>query len=131
MKRIVILLGLGYCLSVISWTAGAEGNWRRGNLYYKEVCNGCHIQLTGKPIAPASRTQAEWSAYLKADKHASEGRANTKVSYYTSKAYRDSMEEKIQALILFFDLHSSEILVDIEAHLVHHAKDSDSPSSCM
>ena len=52
--------------------SAADGDWKRGRVYYRMVCTACHSEPAGggKAIAPTSKTKAEWAAYIQADKHA-------------------------------------------------------------
>lgn len=127
-NRVLVISTYLFCLTAVN--VSAEVNWRRGSLYFKQVCNACHEKVLGTSIAPDSYTQSEWHAYMKADSHSKLTNSNDRVSNYTNREYRDLMEPSIQSLVLFFDQKGSDILLDIEAHLVHHAKDSDMPSSC-
>ncbi|MBL4826645.1 MAG: hypothetical protein JKY66_02835 [Spongiibacteraceae bacterium] len=129
MKRNIIIVATTCLFCLAALNVYAEVNWRRGSLYFEQVCNACH-QQAGQSIAPDSRTKAEWQAYIKADNHSISNNANDRVSYYTIREYRELMEPSIPALVLFFDQQASDILLDISAHLHHHAKDSDMPSSC-
>jgi cytochrome c5 len=65
-----VLSGLVLALFALPIAAqAADGDWKRGRIYYRMVCTACHAQKGGS-IAPSTKTRAEWAAYIKADKHA-------------------------------------------------------------
>lgn len=104
-----------------------DGNWKRGHVYYRMVCTDCHkTQEVGK-IAPNSRTQAEWTAYLEADQHAN---GQDTVSKYVSKSFRASIANENKAAAKFADVPEDELLADIKAILLRSAKDGDAPTGC-
>ncbi|MBU0498894.1 MAG: hypothetical protein KJ558_04025 [Gammaproteobacteria bacterium] len=104
-----------------------EGDWKRGRVYYRGVCTTCHTAQGSSPISPNARTMDEWSAYLKADKHA--GGKDT-VSQYVGKAYRDSIKESNKAAEKYADVPDEELMEDVRVFLLKGAKDGDSPASC-
>ena len=113
-----------------AWAAEEDGNWKRGRVYYRMVCTDCHKAEMGKTISPNEKTIAEWKAFMDADKHGAAAKANPKVSYYTSKAYRESVKDSNKAAAKLIDLSDQELWADVRAFMVHGAKDSDTPSSC-
>lgn len=106
--------------------AQADGNWKNGRVYYRMVCTACH-EKSAAVISPNQKTQAEWKAYLDADKHA---KGKDKVSYYTSKAYRDSIKASNKAAAKFADAPEAELMADVKAFLHRGAKDGDAPARC-
>ena len=105
----------------------ADGNWKKGRIYYRMVCTACHIDQAGGAISPATKTKAEWKAYLEADAHA---KGKDKVSYYVSQEYRNSIKDKNRAANKFLKIPNDELLSDVKAFVIHGAKDSDTPAKC-
>ena len=117
--------------SVLVTTAAAEdGNWKRGRVYYRMVCTDCHKTMTGAAIAPNTRTIAEWTAYMDADKHDTSGKTKPTVSYYISKEYRESIQDTNKAAKSFLKVPDETLLMDVRAFVIHGAKDSDTPATC-
>ncbi|MGE5505167.1 MAG: hypothetical protein ACM31L_12150 [Actinomycetota bacterium] len=120
-------------LAALVFIAGAsaaqayDGDWKRGRVYYRGVCTGCHTQGGGEAIAPNARTQADWAAYLKADKHA---KGKDTVSQYVSKAYRASVKGTNKVAEKFADVADADLMEDIKVFVQKGAKDGDSPASC-
>ncbi|MBK8738641.1 MAG: hypothetical protein IPM02_03420 [Betaproteobacteria bacterium] len=112
----------------ISFAAQAyDADWKRGRIYYRSVCTSCHVASPIGAINPSTKTKAEWTAYLAADKHA-KGKDTVKV--YVSKAYRVSIKSGNKAAEKFIDTPEQELSDDIKAFLIKGAKDGDSPASC-
>ena len=107
--------------------AQAEGDWKRGRVYYRMVCTACHVEKAGASIAPSTKTKAEWAAYMTADKHA---KGKDSVKYYVSKKYRDSIKATNKAAEKYADVPEAELLEDVKAFVNHGAKDSDNPAGC-
>ena len=64
-KKFVTVLTL--CMFGIPFVAqAADGNWKRGRIYYRMVCTACHAEQAGGSISPATMTIAEWKAYIEA-----------------------------------------------------------------
>ncbi len=124
-KALVVALALG-----ITGSALAEGNKKIGRVYFKMVCTVCHIQDAVKAIPPNSRTMAEWTAYMDADVHDKTGKSNPKVSYYTSKEYRMSIQDTNKAAKKFLKMPDEQLYEDVKTFVVTGAKDSDTPASC-
>ena len=60
-----ILINLISLLILIPGMASAyDGNWKRGDVYYRMVCTDCHKNQPVGKVPPDSRTQAGWTAYL-------------------------------------------------------------------
>ena len=102
-----------------------DGDWKRGRIYYRQVCTTCHTAEMKKAIGPNERTQAEWAAYFKADKH---GKAA--VTSYFSKQYRDSIKARNPAAAKYADVPDKDLIEDVKAFLHKSAKDGDSPAGC-
>ena len=135
MKRsfsVLFLLPLALAISaVLVTTASAkDGNWKRGRVYFRMVCTDCHKTMTGAPIPPNSRTIAEWTAYMDADKHDTSGKTKPTVSYYVSKEYRESIMDSNKAAKSFIKLPNETLYMDVKAFVIHGAKDSDTPATC-
>ena len=123
---IVLVAGMLGAMAVGSVSA-ADGDWKRGRVYYRMVCTDCHVSKAGGAIAPSTKTKAEWAAYLKADKHA---KATDTVKLYVSKAYRAKIKAGNKAAEKFADTPDQELLDDVAAFLTKGAKDGDAPASC-
>ena len=108
----------------------AEGNWRVGRIYYRMVCTACHVEATGESIAPSTRTKAEWTEYLAADQHATNGQANPSLRYYVSQEYRASIKDTNKAAAKFIDIPNEEMFANLEAFVIRGAQDSDTPAGC-
>ncbi len=110
--------------------AAGKASWKRGRVYFRMVCTGCHIDMTGSSIAPNTRTIAEWSAYMDANKHDASGKTKPMVSDYISKEYRESVKDSNKAAQKFLKLSDEALFADVKEFVVHGAKDSDTPASC-
>ncbi|MBE0625858.1 MAG: hypothetical protein IH606_13710 [Burkholderiales bacterium] len=120
-------LGLLACGLLMSAAHGAEGDWKRGRVYYQRVCTDCHKAKTGAPVAPNSRTIADWTAYLNADKHA---KGTESLKKYVSKEYRASIKASNKAAEKYADVPDEQLFNDVKAFMLKGAKDGDSPASC-
>jgi mono/diheme cytochrome c family protein len=130
MNNLVAVLAV-MCLGFASVNALAEdANPRRGKMYYKMVCTGCHMSQTGKSIPPMAYTIAEWNAYFDADRHDKSGATNPSLKYYAGQAYRKSIAGSNKAAAKFLDVPDAQMLADVRAYAISGAKDSDSPASC-
>ena len=76
-------------LGVAAQAAAYDGDWKRGRIYYRSVCTSCHVASPVGGINPSSKTKAEWTAYLQADKHA---KGKDSVAQYVSQGYRNSIK---------------------------------------
>lgn len=113
---------------VLSLPAQAyDADWKRGRIYYRSVCTSCHVAMPVGSINPSSKTQAEWAAYLQANKHA---KGKDTLTHYVSKPYRASIKAGNKAAEKFADTPDAELLDDIKAFLLKGAKDGDAPASC-
>ncbi|MDP2371069.1 hypothetical protein [Rhodoferax sp.] len=111
-----------------SFTAQAyEADWKRGRVYYRSVCTSCHVAMPVGSINPSTKTKADWTAYIQADKHA---KGKDTVSKYVSKAYRASIKSGNKAAEKFADTPETELMDDIKAFLIKGAKDGDAPATC-
>jgi cytochrome c5 len=104
-----------------------DSDWKRGRVYYRSVCTSCHAASPIGSINPSTRTKADWTAYITADKHA---KGKDTVSQYASKAYRASIKSGNKAAEKFADVPDEELMEDIKAFLLRGAKDGVSPASC-
>ena len=104
-----------------------DADWKRGRIYYRSVCTSCHVASPVGGINPSSKTKAEWTAYLQADKHA---KGKDTVGQYVGKAYRNSIKNANKAAEKYADVPDSELADDIKAFLLKGAKDGDAPASC-
>ncbi|MDH5511946.1 MAG: hypothetical protein OEY27_01910 [Gammaproteobacteria bacterium] len=117
----------------LTYAAGAqayEGDWKRGRVYFRQVCTNCHLSISGKAISPAEKMKAEWNDYLVTDKHDVKGKSNHSVKYYVSREFRQSIANENKAAQKFLDVPNTELNADIHAFVVYGAKDSDNPSRC-
>lgn len=124
------VLAAALLLGFASDGMAADPNKKRGQVYFKMVCTVCHIQTAAKAIPPNTRSMAEWTAYMDADKHDASGKSDPRVSYYTSEEYRESIKDTNKAAKKFIELPAELINADVKAFVVGGAKDSDTPASC-
>ena len=121
---VLILLG-------IASTAEAKGNWKKGRIYYRMVCTECHAEKAGRKISPSERTKAEWADYFEKNIHGAEDEPTKfTASYYVSTEYRESIKDTNRAAKKMLKIPEDKLLEDVEAFLIHTAKDSDQPSRC-
>lgn len=113
--------------TALSAAQAYEADWKRGRIYYRQVCTSCHNTEMKKPVSPSDRTKAEWGAYLQADKHL---KGKETVTRYFGKQYRDGIKATNAAAAKFADVPEKELLEDVNAFLNKGAKDGDSPASC-
>jgi len=121
LKVLALMLGA----AAISAAQAYDGDWKRGRIYYRQVCTTCHTAELKKPIAPNDSTKAQWTAYFQADKHGK----NT-VKHFFSSQYRDSIKAKNAAAAKFADLPEKDLTEDVKAFLQKGAKDGDAPAGC-
>ena len=114
-------------LGVAAQAAAYDGDWKRGRIYYRSVCTSCHVASPVGGINPSSKTKAEWTAYLQADKHA---KGKDSVAQYVSQGYRNSIKSANKAAEKFADVPDKELAEDVKAFLLKGAKDGDAPASC-
>ncbi len=119
----VLLALLGSSFSASAYDA----DWKRGRIYYRSVCTSCHVAMPVGSINPSSKTMAEWTGYVQADKHA---KNKDTVKQYVSKAYRASIKSANKAAEKFADVPDQELLDDIKAFVIKGAKDGEAPASC-
>ena len=117
----VVLLGASFSATAY------DADWKRGRIYYRSVCTSCHVAMPVGSINPSTRTMAEWSAYLQADKHA---KGKDTVKQYVSKTYRASIKSANKAAEKFAEVPDQELLDDIKAFVIKGAKDGEAPASC-
>ncbi len=126
-----LAVSLALCLSgaILPMAQAADGDWKIGRIYYRMVCTDCHKQQAGGAISPSSYTKAEWSAYIEADKHAKD---KDSLKHYVSTEYRDSIKDTNKAAgnKKIAAKSDEELLADVQAFVIHGAKDSDTPARC-
>lgn len=120
---LTLVLGAG----AMSAAHAYDGDWKRGRIYYRQVCTVCHTAELKKAIGPNERTQAEWAAFFKNDKH---GKGKDTVKHFFSKQYRDSIKATNAAAAKFAAVPDNELLEDVKAFLNRSAKDGDAPAGC-
>ena len=126
MKYLPILIAVAALSASLSAQA-YDADWKRGRIYYRSVFTSCHAVQAGGSISPSTKTKAEWTAYLQADKHA---KGKDSVKHYVSKPYRASIKAGNKAAEKFADTADAELMDDIKAFLIKGAKDGDAPASC-
>lgn len=127
MKTSLIIAASLAALTAATAASAYDADWKRGRVYYRSVCTSCHAVAPSGAINPSSKTKAEWSAYLKADKH---NKGKDTLKQYVSKAYRASIKSGNKAAEKFADTPDQELLDDITAFLLKGAKDGDAPATC-
>ena len=125
--RLIPLAAVAALLASSLSAQAYDADWKRGRVYYRSVCTACHVASPVGSINPSARLKVEWTAYLSADKHA---KGKDKVSYYYSKAYRNSIKATNKAAEKFIDVPDQELADDVKAFLLKGAKDGDAPASC-
>lgn len=123
---ITATVGVTFAISAQAY----DGDWKRGRVYFRQVCTSCHLSTSGKTISPADRIKADWNAYLKTDKHDVKGKTNHSVKYYVSREYRQSIADQNKAAEKYLEVPVTELHADVMAFVVYGAKDSDNPSRC-
>lgn len=123
---------LSLCLLACGFAAitanAADGDWKRGRVYYQKVCTDCHTAKAGGAIAPNTRTVAEWTTYLNADKHA---KGKEFLKKYASKEYRAMIKATNKAAEKYADIPDEQLFNDVKTFMLKGAKDGDSPASCL
>ena len=104
-----------------------EVDWKRGRVYFRQICTSCHLSQAKKTIAPNERTKADWAGYLQADKHM-KGKDTAK--QYFSKPYRAGIKGSNAAAAKFADVPEQDLMEDVRGFLLKGAKDGDAPASC-
>jgi cytochrome c5 len=115
------------CSLIASAANAADGEWKRGRVYFQRVCTECHTAKAGGAIAPNTRTIADWTAYLNADKHA---KGKESLKKYVSKEYRAGIKASNKAAEKYADIPDAQLFEDVKAFMLKGAKDGDSPASC-
>jgi hypothetical protein len=121
LKVLAVMLGAG----AISAAQAYDSDWKRGRIYYRQVCTSCHTAELKKPVAPNDKTKAEWAAYFQANKH-----GKVTAAHYFSSQYRNSIKATNVAAAKYADLPEQELIEDVKAFLHKSAKDGDSPAGC-
>lgn len=123
LTMLAVIAGAG----AVSAAQAYDGDWKRGRIYYRQVCTSCHTVEMKKAIGPNEKTQAEWAAFFKADKH---GKGKVTVKHFFSTQYRDSIKTTNAAAAKFIAVPEKDLLDDVKAFLHKSAKDGDSPAGC-
>ena len=121
LTMLAVMLGAG----AIGAAQAYDSDWKRGRIYYRQVCTACHTAQMKKAIGPNEKTQAEWAAFFQADKHGKDT-----VKHYFSSQYRDSIKAKNAAAAKYAGVPEKDLLEDVKAFLNRSAKDGDSPAGC-
>ena len=116
--------------AVVLAAENGSGDWKRGRIYYRFVCNACHKEEIGQPISPADLTIAEWNVIFTEEKHAPSGNANPSLRYYVSRGYREWIKRDNRVAEKFLDIPEQELLDDVHSFVLQGAKDSDTPVRC-
>ena len=127
MRHCITLAALTAAVLFVSSAYAYDSDWKRGRVYYRNVCTACHAASPIGSINPSSKTKAEWTAYLGADKHA---KGKESVKQYVSKAYRANIKSSNKAAEKFADVPDQDLFEDIKTFLLRSAKDGESPASC-
>jgi cytochrome c5 len=120
---VAVMLGAG----AMNAAQAYDADWKRGRIYYRQVCTACHSAEVKKVFDPNGRTMAEWAAYFQADKH---NKGKDTVKLYFSKQYRDGIKAKNPAAAKYADVPEKDLLEDVKAFLHKSAKDGDAPAGC-
>jgi len=123
LKVLALMLGAG----AISTALAYDGDWKRGRIYYRQICTTCHTAELKKAIDPNSKTMAEWAAVFKTDKH---GKGKDTVKRFFSKPYRDGIKATNAAAAKFAAVPENELFEDVKTFLNKSAKDGDAPAGC-
>ena len=131
-KKLVTLLSVISLILTSSFGAFAadKPNKKRGQVYFKMVCNVCHMSTAERTIPPAIYTMEYWGTYFDADAHDKTGKTNAKISYYLSTEYRKSISDTNKAAKRFMKLSNEQLFADVRKFAVNGAKDSDTPATC-
>ena len=128
-KLIAALIIFMFALTPV--VQAAKGNWKKGRIYYRMVCNDCHLKEAGGRIAPKEKSKAEWHEYFDKNIHGpQEGPHKYTVDYFVSVEYRESIKDANRAAKKMLKIPPEQLLEDVKAFVVHTAKDSDQPSGC-
>lgn len=127
----IIFAALTVLLGLSPLAQAAEGDWKKGRIYYRMVCTDCHAKEAGGKIAPNEKTKAEWLDYFKKNVHGpQDGPQKFTVDHFVSTEYRESIQETNRAAKKMLKVPQEQLLEDVKAFVVHTAKDSDQPSGC-
>ncbi len=100
------------------------GNWKLGRIYYRASCTACHNAELGEAISPATKTMAEWRAWIDTE----EGGAH--LGEFTSQTYRSSIASENKVAAKFASLADQEMWDHTRAFVIYGAKDSPNPATC-
>ena len=129
MTRMTLAIStLGCVIALTSAASAYDGDWKRGRIYYQGVCTPCHKATANPEGIPAdSRTIAEWTAYMQADKHRA---GKDTLKQYFSQSYRAEIRAKNRVADRFFSASDQDLLQDVKAFVINGAKDGDAPAGC-
>jgi hypothetical protein len=111
-------------------TPKEPGNPKRGQVYYRAVCTGCHELQRGESVPPMALTMQQWRDYFAGGDHAGLNGESHPVRYFMSRAYRQSVQHKNEVVRVFIAIPDQDLLDDVRAFAISRAKDSDNPGSC-
>ena len=129
-KTIFTVLIIGW-LALSPLAQAEKGNWKKGRIYFRMVCNDCHVKEAGGKILPKEKTRAEWDEYFDTNIHGPKDAPHKyTVDYLVSQEFRESIKDTNRAANKMLSIPSEQLLEDVKAFLKHTAKDSDQPSGC-
>ena len=112
-------------LAASSMVEAAQGNWKKGRIYYRMVCTDCHVKEAGGKISPAEKTKAEWADYFEKNIHGpQDAPAKYAASYFVSKEYRESIKDTNRAAAKLLKIPDDQLLEDVKILISHHAANS-------
>jgi hypothetical protein len=127
MIRMALAISTLCAVALTSAASAYDGDWKRGRVYYQGVCTPCHKKSNPDGIPADSRTKAEWSAYVQADKHHG---AKETLKQYVSQAYRAEIKANNRVADRFFSVKDEDLMQDVKAFVINGAKDGDAPAGC-
>jgi mono/diheme cytochrome c family protein len=127
MKTSTLIAAAVLAASAAGAAQAYEADWKRGRVYYRQICTSCHMAQAKKTIAPNERAKSDWTSYMQADKH---NKGKDTVKQYFSKPYRASIKASNQAAAKFADVPDQDLIEDVKAFLQKGAKDGDAPAGC-
>ena len=133
LTKLLIILSSALTLALMSSfnaDAGDKPNTKRGQVYFKMVCTVCHKDTAGRSIPPSDYTMEQWTAYFDADAHNKTSKINSKVSYFISTEYRESISDRNKAAKRFISISNEQLYADVSKFAIKGAKDSDTPATC-
>lgn len=126
----IAIVSVVACVGISGVARAEAGDPRLGRLYFRSVCTECHVRMIGKAIPPNTKTVAEWTGYMDADRHDASNRPESKLSHFTSRAFRQSIRAENKVADKFIAVEDAHMFANVRAWLIGSAKDSDNPASC-